>query len=394
MFWALQPVVPSAGGADSEASGQLGGRGRQGQRHPRRGPKAPLAPPDPQRRPNAHRDRRQRTARTRPRRTGRPDRAGISGWRKPRTVSRRKPPGVKGNRKHHRTPGLSPTSHSPKQLAGEFRDPPIGPAGTPCRPQPTPLTHRTTTRIPTGSKRPRPPETHRLHPQHQWRQVLRSPQEKRRRRCLRSRHARERLLLRRGCGNPHAGAARPSVNRRRRTLAKRPQTHNLGPRHSVPHPRRRQAMRNPLRRPPPERRLPMHRHRTPANGSEILGTTARPNRTAFRAMARGSRKAQGAVRIPASNQRPNTLFLTERALDGLSAYALRQTPKGATVFASSAGATPNLPKLIEASHTGPDPLRLRRRHRRQSERRCPRQTRSKGPTMPTRRHSRPARNHP
>ena len=86
-------------------------------------------------------------------------------------------------------------------------------------------------------------------------------------------------------------------------------------------------------------------------GAELLGTRNRPNQKAFKAMARGSRKAQGAFWIPASNQPPKTLFLTESALDALSAFALQQTPKGATVFASTAGATPNLPNWIEAWKT-------------------------------------------
>ena len=82
-------------------------------------------------------------------------------------------------------------------------------------------------------------------------------------------------------------------------------------------------------------------------GAEILGTRTSPDQKAFKAMAKGSRKAQGAFWIPTANQPPDTLFLTESALDALSAFALKQTPKGATVFASTAGATPNLPKWIE-----------------------------------------------
>ena len=83
-------------------------------------------------------------------------------------------------------------------------------------------------------------------------------------------------------------------------------------------------------------------------GAEILATRTRPNRKPFKAMARGSRKAQGAFWIPASIQQPDTLFLAESALDALSAFALNQSPKRATVFASAASATPNLPKWIEA----------------------------------------------
>lgn len=83
-------------------------------------------------------------------------------------------------------------------------------------------------------------------------------------------------------------------------------------------------------------------------GAEILGTRTSPFRKAFKAMARGSRKAQGAFWVPASNQLPDTLFLAESALDALSASLLAETPKGATVFASAAGATPILPKWIEA----------------------------------------------
>ena len=67
-----------------------------------------------------------------------------------------------------------------------------------------------------------------------------------------------------------------------------------------------------------------------------------------RGLPRGSRKAQGACRIPVSNQRPETFVLTESAFDALSSFGLEPTPEGATVFASTAGAAPNLSKWIEA----------------------------------------------
>ena len=65
-------------------------------------------------------------------------------------------------------------------------------------------------------------------------------------------------------------------------------------------------------------------------------------------MARGSRKASGAFWIPASNQKPDTVFLAESGLDALSAFALQETPKGATVFVSAVGAMPSIPPWIKA----------------------------------------------
>ena len=44
-----------------------------------------------------------------------------------------------------------------------------------------------------------------------------------------------------------------------------------------------------------------------ATGAEILGTRTTPNRKPFKAIAKGSRKARGAVWIPASNQLPDSL---------------------------------------------------------------------------------------
>ncbi len=88
--------------------------------------------------------------------------------------------------------------------------------------------------------------------------------------------------------------------------------------------------------------------RRQTTGAEILGTLHPTSQKAFKAMAKGSRKARGAFWIPAANQPPDTLFLAESALDALSAFALKQSPKGATVFASTAGATPCLPSWIEA----------------------------------------------
>ena len=86
--------------------------------------------------------------------------------------------------------------------------------------------------------------------------------------------------------------------------------------------------------------------RRQTTGAEILGTRNREK--PFKAMARGSRKASGAFWIPASNQKPDTVFLAESALDALSAFSLQETPKGATVFVSNAGATPAIPTWIEA----------------------------------------------
>ena len=121
-----------------------------------------------------------------------------------------------------------------------------------------------------------------------------------------------------------------------------------GPRHPDSRPRRMQATRNPQGRPPPERRLPMRRHGVPNHRCRNPRNTNQLKTKGLRGMASRSRKARGAFSIPASIQRPNTLFLMESALDAVAAIALQQTPKDTTVFASTAGATPNLPKWIEA----------------------------------------------
>ena len=88
--------------------------------------------------------------------------------------------------------------------------------------------------------------------------------------------------------------------------------------------------------------------RRQTTGAEILGTHDANRQNPFKAMARGSRKARGAFWIPASRQKPDTVFLAESALDALSAFSLQETPKGATVFVSTAGATTAIPTWIEA----------------------------------------------
>ena len=88
--------------------------------------------------------------------------------------------------------------------------------------------------------------------------------------------------------------------------------------------------------------------RRQTTGAEILGTRNTPHANAYKAMARGTRKARGAFWIATATPPPDTIFLTESALDALSAFLLRKTPNDRTVFASTAGATPSLPKWIEA----------------------------------------------
>ena len=172
---------------------------------------------------------------------------------------------VKGNRKGETPPNSRPRADFsfPKQPAGKRRDATMDPAGTPRPLQPAPRTHLAPPRILPGSPRPGLMGPPRIRPLDQRCPLLGTPPRNRRRWCLRSPNARAKLLLRRGPGDPYGGAAHPIAGPKRTALASGWRTHRLRLRHPEPVPRRMQATRNPLRRPPPEPRLPRHRHSSP-----------------------------------------------------------------------------------------------------------------------------------
>ena len=80
-------------------------------------------------------------------------------------------------------------------------------------------------------------------------------------------------------------------------------------------------------------------------GAELVGT--RPDRP-FRAMATGSRKADGGFWI-ARQTAPKTALLVEGAIDALSAWTLADRTQ-IDIVISTAGATGTLPKWIEGFH--------------------------------------------
>ena len=57
-------------------------------------------------------------------------------------------------------------------------------------------------------------------------------------------------------------------------------------------------------------------------GAEIVGTAPQPGGQTFKAMAPGSRKAQGGFQLPTAPSPPQALLLVESALDALSAFLL------------------------------------------------------------------------
>ena len=80
-------------------------------------------------------------------------------------------------------------------------------------------------------------------------------------------------------------------------------------------------------------------------GAEILGTRNKP----FRGMAPGSRKAKGGFWIPCDRNTPDTVILTESAVDALSARSLRIDPtrENGAVVVSTAGTARAIPPWIE-----------------------------------------------
>ena len=235
----------------------------------------------------------------------------------------------------------------------------------------------------------------RIRPLHQRSPLLRSPNRNRRRRRLRSHHARAKLLLRRGRRNPHAAAqAHPQANPERTTLASRPRSPPHSPRHPQPHPQRVQATRNPLRRPTQQRRLPMHRHQAP-NHRRRNPRNPPPNKPKS-LQGHGKRLPKGTRRLldPRSKLAPRySLPRRERPRRSLRIRS-QANPERRNRLRIHRRRNAKPPEMDRSMESGPNPLRIRRRHRRRSERQSPRQTQSKGPAMPTQWRPRLERNHP
>ena len=84
-------------------------------------------------------------------------------------------------------------------------------------------------------------------------------------------------------------------------------------------------------------------------GAEIIGTAPRAGTKPFRGMAPGSRKARGGFWIHCDRNPTATVFLTESAVDAISARSLRIEPvrEPGTVVVSTAGVANALPSWIE-----------------------------------------------
>ena len=80
-------------------------------------------------------------------------------------------------------------------------------------------------------------------------------------------------------------------------------------------------------------------------GAEIVGFRA--DGTAFRGMAKGSRKAEGSFWIPVGAPPVRTVFLAESAIDILSARMMPKLCEPGTALLSTAGVAPRLPAWID-----------------------------------------------
>ena len=87
--------------------------------------------------------------------------------------------------------------------------------------------------------------------------------------------------------------------------------------------------------------------RKPA-GAELHGTVTPPGGRRFRGMAPGSRKDSGSFWIAADRSPPRALFITESAVDALSAFSMPELRSPGTVFLSTCGAAGRLPAWAEA----------------------------------------------
>ncbi len=81
-------------------------------------------------------------------------------------------------------------------------------------------------------------------------------------------------------------------------------------------------------------------------GAEITGTLVRPDSSRFRMMAARSRKSAGSFWLPVSLAPPQTVILTESAIDALSAWSLPWLHRPHTVFLSTAGVATRLPDWL------------------------------------------------
>ncbi len=73
-----------------------------------------------------------------------------------------------------------------------------------------------------------------------------------------------------------------------------------------------------------------------------------PGGKPFRGMVSGSRKDSGSFWIPADRSTVHTLFITESAIDALSAFSMPELRNPGTVFLSTTGAGRKLPAWAEA----------------------------------------------
>ena len=83
-------------------------------------------------------------------------------------------------------------------------------------------------------------------------------------------------------------------------------------------------------------------------GAEIVGTVRAADGKRCKSMARGSRKAAGSFWLPVDRSPPDTVMLTESAIDALSAWCLEECRRPGTVILSAAGVARRLPQWAEA----------------------------------------------
>ena len=83
-------------------------------------------------------------------------------------------------------------------------------------------------------------------------------------------------------------------------------------------------------------------------GAEIVGTVTARDGKRYRSMARGSRKSAGSFWLPVDRSEPDTVMLTESAIDAFSAWCLDECRRPGTVIMSTAGVARRLPGWAEA----------------------------------------------
>ena len=205
---------------------------------------------------------------------------------------------------------------------------------------------------------------------------------------------RPKLLLRQGRRNPHATPDHPHANPKRATLANRPTTPRHSPRHPHTGPRRLQATRNPLRRPAPKRCLPVHRHSTPNHRRRNRRNTNQSKPKGLQDHGQRIPKSTGRL-LDSPPQTSSPLHSSsQKGLSMPSPHPSSPKPQGRDRLPICRRRNSHPPEVDRSLETRPRPLRIRCRYSRRSERSGPRQTRSKGPTMPPQRRPRLERNHP